>query len=90
MTPPLKTTVMMKKLILALLFSFIYLNIPAQEWNIHYSGDYPEGCTHFHDGFIDEDGVTFLAGQAGSDTDTPEAIFMRIEPGKNESELRLL
>ena len=78
----------MKKLILALLFSFIYLNIPAQEWNIHYSGDYPEGCTHFHDGFIDEDGVTFLAGQTGPDTDTPETLFMRIEPDGSHSEYK--
>lgn len=78
----------MKKLIFALLFSFIYLIIPAQEWNIHYSGEYPEGYIHFHDGFVDEDGVTFLAGQAGPDANTPETIFMRIEPDGGHSEYK--
>lgn len=79
---------MMKKLILSLIFSFTYLFIPAQEWSIHYTGDYPEGRIHFHNGFVDKDGVTFLAGQEGPETDTPDALFMRIDPDGSHSEFK--
>lgn len=79
---------MMKKLFLIIIFSFTYLIIPAQQWSIYYTGDNPEGRIHFHDGFIDEDGVTFLAGQEGPDADSPEALFMRIEPDGSHSEYK--
>jgi len=84
-TPPLTTT-MMKKLFLFTAFCLTYLFSPAQEWSINYVGNYPNGRTHFHDGIIDEDGVTFLAGQEGYDSDTPEALFMRIDPNGEHRE----
>ncbi len=62
-----------------ILFLFV-LQLPAQEWIVNYPGDYPTGCTTFIDGFVDEDGVTFLAGREGATRETPDALFMRIEP----------
>ena len=79
---------MMKKLILLIVLSLTYLLTVAQEWSIHYAGAYPVGCIHFHDGFIDEDGVTFLAGQEGANPDTPDALFMRIESDGNHTEFK--
>lgn len=51
----------------------------AQRWTIDYLGEHPTGRTHITSGFVDLDGVTFLAGYTGPDTDHPEAFFMRIE-----------
>lgn len=79
---------MMKKLSFFLAFFLAYLFVSAQEWSINYVGDYPAGRIHFHDGIIDEDGVTFLAGQEGSSTDTPEALFMRINPDGSHLEFK--
>ena len=79
---------MMKKLLLYIAFFLTYLIVPAQEWSINYIGDHPDGRTHFHDGIIDGDGVTFLAGQEGPDADTPEALFMRVNPDGSHSEFK--
>lgn len=71
---------MMKKLFIlsALLFGCQYLL--AQEWTVRYPSAHPSGYNHFHDGWIDEDGVAFFVGQAGSDKDTPDAIVFRVNP----------
>ena len=79
---------MMKKLFLSIAFCLTYLFLSAQGWSVNYIGDYPSGRTHFHDGFIDEDGVTFLAGQEGPSTNMPKALFMRIEPDGSHTEYK--
>ena len=79
---------MMKKLFIFIVFCLTYLFSSAQEWDIHYVGDHPTGRIHFHDGIIDRDGVTFLAGQEGPDDGTPEALFMRIEPDGSHTEFK--
>lgn len=79
---------MMKKLVLFVAFCLANLFVSAQEWSINYVGDHPAGRIHFHDGFIDGDGVTFFAGQEGPSTDTPDALFMRIEPNGSHSEFK--
>lgn len=78
----------MKKLYLILASFLISAHITAQDWSFCYTGDYPQGSTQFCDGFIDEDGVTFLAGREGPDYDHPEALFMRIEPDGSHSEFK--
>lgn len=81
---------MMKKLVLFVAFCLANLFVSAQEWNINYVGNYPTGHIHFHDGFIDGNGVTFFAGQEGPSTDTPDALFMRIEPDGSHSEFKYI
>lgn len=70
---------MMKKLLLITVLCLTHLLLAAQDWSIHYIGEYPIGRTHFSDGIIDADGVTFLAGFEGPNLDNSEALFMRIE-----------
>ena len=79
---------MTKKLIFVFVLCLAQLLLRAQDWSIHYVGNYPMGRIHFFDGIIDEDGVTFLAGMEGSGVNTPEALFMRIEPDGNHSEFK--
>lgn len=55
-------------------------SLRSQEWTIHYREGYPEGRIHFHDGLVDQDGVTFLAGEEGDDYEHPHTLFLRIEP----------
>ena len=68
----------------SLLFIFVLSltcsSLYSQEWTIHYEGDYPNGRTHFHDGLVDREGITFLAGEEGSDYHHPHALLLRIEP----------
>ena len=75
----------MKKLYLILASILLSAHITAQDWSFSYTGDYPEGSIQFCDGFIDEAGVTFLAGREGPDYDHPEALVMCIEPNGNHS-----
>lgn len=70
---------MMKKTIFIFALFLLSFSLPAQEWSIRYSGAYPLGFTRFLDGFIDEDGVTFLSGQEGADESQCNALLMRIE-----------
>lgn len=77
---------MTKKLFFIFMFCLTQLLLTAQDWSIHYLGNDPTGSARFFDGIIDEAGVTFLAGQKGSSLDTPEALFMRIEPDGTYSE----
>lgn len=79
---------MTKKLLLLIMFCLTHLFATAQDWSIRYVGDYPMGRIHFIDGIIDEDGVTFLAGQEGPHLDTTNALFMRIDPDGNHSEFK--
>lgn len=76
---------MKKKLYFSIVFCLFHILLSAQEWNINYHGAHPSGKTHFRDGFIDGDGVTFFAGQEGPNADTPDALFMRIEPNGDYS-----
>ena len=65
----------------ALLFAIILLSaflLPAQEWSVRYPSSHPDGYNHFHDGYIDGDGVTFLVGQEGPDRETSDAIVFRV------------
>ena len=54
------------------------LSLPAQEWSVRYPSGHPSGYNHFHDGFVDGNGTTFMVGQEGPDKDTPEAILLRV------------
>ena len=74
---------MKKKICITIVLCLVGLRLFPQYWAIDYLGDYPMGRTHIYDGFVDKDGVTFLAGQTGPDKDTPEAFLMRIEPDGN-------
>ncbi|MBO6026716.1 MAG: T9SS type A sorting domain-containing protein [Bacteroidales bacterium] len=79
---------MMKKLFLLTTLCLTSVILTAQEWTINYAGDHPSGRIHFHDGIVDEDGVTFLAGFEGPDSDNPDALFMRIEPNGSHTEFK--
>lgn len=46
------------------------------------------GLTTLADGFIDGDGVTFLAGREGIDNEVSDALLMRIEPDGTHSEFK--
>ena len=78
----------MRKLHLLLAFVLICTQVNAQDWSFSYNGDHPSGSIQFCDGFIDEAGVTFLAGREGPDYYHPEALFMRIEPNGDHREFR--
>lgn len=56
------------------------LLLSAQEWSVRYPSNHPSGYSHFHDGIVDENGVTFLVGQEGPDKESSEAILFRINP----------
>ena len=71
---------MMKKCLLTITMGLFFFQVSAQEWVVSYVGDYPSGLTTLVDGFIDEDGVTFLAGCEGIDDEVSDALLMRIEP----------
>lgn len=68
-------------------FLVLCFSLSAQEWSVSYAGGYPSGYTHFFDGFIDQDGVTFLIGEEGPDESDPEALLMRIDPHGEHSEI---
>ena len=80
----------MKKPYLIIALCLISFLLSAQEWSISYPGEFPLGFTRFIDGFIDEDGVTFLSGQEGPDESHPDALFMRIEPNGTHKEYKYL
>ena len=70
---------MIKKLLFFVL-SLCCLSLSAQEWSVRYPSGHPSGYNHFHDGFVDANGVTFLVGQEGPSKDFSDAIFFRVGP----------
>lgn len=78
----------MKKTFFIFALCVMCFQLPAQEWSISYSGDFPQGFTRIIDGFIDEDGVTFLSGQEGPNENQHDALFMRIEPNGTHAEFK--
>ena len=88
MAPPQKQNTVMKRLLLFTVLCLSFCQLPSQNWRFSYHGDFPLGRTHFLDGFVDEDGVTFLVGQEGPDNDHPETLIMRIEPNGMHSEIK--
>lgn len=81
---------MMKKRFFTILLGILFTQLSAQEWVVSYVGGPPDGLTTLVDGFIDEAGVTFLAGQEGSDENDSNALLMRIEPDGSHSEFKYL
>ena len=81
---------MMKKCLLTIAMGLFFFQVSAQEWVVSYVGDYPSGLTTLVDGFIDEDGVTFLAGREGVDDEVSDALLMRIEPDGRHTEFKYL
>ena len=77
---------MKKYLLLILPLCLICGSLSSQSWVVDYHGSHPSGSTHLYSGFVDADGVTFLSGREGSDTDHPEALVMRINPDGSHSE----
>lgn len=71
--------VMKKSHLLIILLCLMCFPLRSQEWTIHYRGDYPEGRTHFHDGLVDQEGITFFAGEEGPDYQHPHTLLLRIE-----------
>lgn len=80
----------MKRLLFTISFSLFCIHLPAQEWVISYIGEYLYGFTTLVSGFIDEDGVTFLAGREGIEEYTSDALLMRVEPNGTHSEFKYL
>lgn len=70
----------MKKRSIIILLCLICFHLSAQEWVVSYTGAHPSGLTTLADGFVDEDGVTFLAGREGENEEISDALLMRIEP----------
>lgn len=77
---------MSRNIYLAIALFIHFLQLPAQQWSISYPGNYPDGRTHFYDGFVDQQGVTFLAGHEGPDNEHPQTLLMRINPDGTHSE----
>lgn len=50
----------------------------SQEWTLSFQEGYPGGRTHFHDGWVDQEGVAFLAGEEGPDYQHPHVVLLRI------------
>lgn len=76
---------MIKKAVILAIAILGFLPVPAQEWSVRYPSGYPTGYSHFHDGIVDADGVTFLVGQEGPNRDTPDAILFRVGPDGSHS-----
>lgn len=70
---------MTKKNLILTTFFFASLCLPAQEWSVRYPSGHPSGYSHFHDGYVDGNGVTFLVGQEGPERETSDAVLFRVE-----------
>lgn len=79
---------MMKKRLFTFALCLFCFHLTAQEWIVSYAGEHPTGLTTLVDGFVDEDGVTFLAGREGLDENVSDALLMRIEPDGRHSEFK--
>ena len=79
---------MMKKYLFSIVFCLFCIHLSAQDWVVSYVGDHLSGLTTLADGFIDEEGVTFLAGQEGIDEIESDALLLRIEPDGSYSSFR--
>lgn len=79
---------MMKKRLFTLALCLLCFHLSAQEWIVRYIGQHLAGRTTFVDGFIDKDGVTFLAGHEDIREGVSEALLMRIEPDGTHTEFR--
>ena len=71
---------MKKSTLFSLVLCLICVPLCAQEWTLHYKEGYPDGRTHFHDGWVDREGVAFLAGEEGPDYQHPHVVLLRIAP----------
>lgn len=78
----------MKKRFFTFALCLFFSQLSAQEWVVNYIGEYIPGLTTLVDGFVDEDGVTFLAGREGIDEEVSHALLMRIEPDGAHSEYK--
>lgn len=78
----------MKKLLFTFALCLACFHLSAQEWVVRYVGEHLPGHTTFVDGFIDEDGVTFLAGREDVEEGLSDALLMRIEPDGAHTEFR--
>ena len=81
---------MMKKRFFTIALCLFCFHLSAQEWVVSYVGEHPTGLTTLVDGFIDEDGVTFLAGLEGYDEEVSDALLLRIEPDGTPSVFKYL
>lgn len=81
---------MMKKRFFTIALCLLCFHLSAQEWVVSYVGEHLSGLTTLVDGFIDEDGVTFLAGREGMNQELSDALLMRIEPNGSYSTYRYL
>lgn len=75
-----QTPIMRKAALCIVAVGMLCSSLCAQEWTLHYREGYPDGRIHFHDGWVDQEGVTFLAGEEGVDYQHPHTILLRIEP----------
>ena len=70
----------MKKAHLTILLCLLCCQMSAQHWTVNYREGFPNGHIHFNDGFLDQEGVTFLSGSEGPDYTQPQLLLMRINP----------
>ena len=78
----------MKKSFFTIALCLLFFKLSAQEWVISYVGEHIPGLTTMVNGFVDEDGVTFLAGREGVDEEHSDALLMRIEPDGTHTEFK--
>lgn len=79
---------MTKKIALLAIILFVSHFLPAQEWNVRYPSIHPSGYNHFHDGYVDNDGVAFLVGQEGPSRELSDAILFRVGSDGNHATYR--
>ena len=70
----------MKKRLFTIVTCLLCIHLSAQDWVVSYVGEHLSGFTTLADGFVDTDGVTFLAGQEGPNETASNALLLRIEP----------
>ena len=78
----------MKKHLYFIALCLFCFQLSAQEWVVSYTGEHPSGFTTLVNGFVDEDGVTFLAGREGANENDSDALLMRIEPDGSHTEFK--
>lgn len=71
---------MIRKNHLLIVLCFLCCRVFSQGWTINYRDGFPHGRIHFYDGTMDQEGVTFLAGEEGPNPSHPQLLLMRIEP----------
>lgn len=79
---------MAKGILIALAACLMTCTARSQTWTVHCKNLTPFEYTEFEDGFVDEDGIVYLAGRNGNDYEHGAAYVMRIQPDGGTSTYR--